>query len=56
MLPLDRQNQLRERYRKVRRDWKTSGEVYEAAVRGHLHVDMRVLDLGCGRGGLPEKE
>ena len=55
MLHLDRQNQLRERYRQVRTGWTTSGEVYEAAVREHLRVDMRVLDLGCGRGGLPEK-
>ncbi len=55
MLPLDRQNQLRERYRQLRPGWQSSGEVYEAAVRRCLHTEKRLLDLGCGRGGLPEK-
>jgi SAM-dependent methyltransferase len=55
VLPLDRQNQLRERYRQVCPGWQPSGEVYEAAVRQHMRAGMRVLDLGCGRGGLPEK-
>ena len=55
MLSLDRQNQLRERYRQLRPGWHPSGEVYEDAVRRHLRAEMRVLDLGCGRGGLPEK-
>ncbi|MDP6793228.1 MAG: methyltransferase domain-containing protein [Anaerolineales bacterium] len=55
MLPLDHQNQLRERYRKLRPGWHPSGEVYEDAVRRHLRAEMHVLDLGCGRGGLPEK-
>ena len=55
MLPLDRQNQLRERYRQLRPGWQPSGEVYEAAVLQCLRDDMQVLDLGCGRGGLPEK-
>lgn len=55
MLPLDRQTQLRERYRDLRPGWQPSGEVYEATVRRHLRTEIHVLDLGCGRGGLPEK-
>ena len=55
MLPLDIQNEWRNRYRRLRPSWFPSGEVYEATIRGFLDADMRMLDLGCGRGGIPEK-
>jgi SAM-dependent methyltransferase len=54
MLSLSRQNNYRERYRTIRPGWRTSGEVYEALVRRHIHPDATVLDLGCGAGGVME--
>jgi ubiquinone/menaquinone biosynthesis C-methylase UbiE len=38
----------------MRPGWSSSGEQIEALVRGHLTPDSRVLDLGCGRGGMVE--
>ena len=55
MLSLEQQNRYREQYRSLRPGWRPSGEVYEATVRSYLHADARILDFGCGRGGLPEK-
>ena len=54
MLPLSRQNAYRERYKRLRPGWRTSGEELEALVRGRLAPQARVLDLGCGRGGVME--
>src|SRR5712692_5155483 len=54
MLPLDRQNQYRERYRRHNPGWKPSGTEFEALTRQHLSPESRVLDLGCGRGGVME--
>jgi len=54
LLPLDRQNAYRDRYRAMRPGWQTSGEQLEALVRSHLSSDSHVLDLGCGRGGVVE--
>lgn len=54
MLSLPRQNDYRERYRAMRPGWRTSGEVYEALVRHHIHPGAIVLDLGCGAGGVME--
>ncbi len=55
MLSLEQQNAYREQYRTLRPGWRPSGEVYETTVRSYLHADARILDFGCGRGGLPEK-
>ena len=55
MLSLEQQNTYREQYRTLRPGWRPSGEVYEATVRSYLHAAARILDFGCGRGGLPEK-
>lgn len=55
MLSLDRQNELREQYRQINRDWRPATEVYADLVRTHLQPDAMVLDLGCGRGGLVEQ-
>lgn len=55
MLPLDRQNAYRERYRRLRPDWRTSGERLESLVRLYVTTSSAVLDLGCGRGGVMER-
>ena len=54
MLPLDRQNAYRERYRRRNPGWQPSGDAFEALTRQHLGPGRRVLDLGCGRGGVME--
>src|SRR6267142_6709929 len=54
LLPLTLQNSYRARYRAMRPGWQSSGDQLEALVRGLLTPDSRVLDLGCGRGGLVE--
>jgi SAM-dependent methyltransferase len=54
-LSLDRQNAYRERYRRRRPGWRPATEVYEALIREHLRPDMRILDIGCGRGGVLEQ-
>lgn len=55
MLPLDRQNALREQYRRRHPHWRPATEVYAGLVRHTLRPNSRVLDLGCGRGGLVEQ-
>lgn len=55
MLDLDRQNQWRERYRTTHPDWQPATEVYFANVVAALRPGTRILDLGCGRGGLVEQ-
>jgi SAM-dependent methyltransferase len=54
LLPLSLQNRYRARYRAMRPDWRSSGDQLEALVRGYVTRDSRVLDLGCGRGGVVE--
>ena len=54
LLPLAVQNAYRERYRAIRPDWRSSGDQLETIIRSHLTTDSRVLDLGCGRGGVVE--
>jgi SAM-dependent methyltransferase len=54
-LSLDRQNRYREQYRRLRPGWQPATEVYEASLRQHLRPNARVLDLGCGRGGVLEQ-
>jgi len=48
------QNAYRERYRAIRPGWRSSGDQLEAIVRSHVTPHSRVLDLGCGRGGVVE--
>lgn len=57
MLSLSQQNRLRQRYRQRRPDWRPATEQYADLVRQHLaEFDApRLLDLGCGRGGLVEQ-
>ena len=54
LLPLERQNAFRERYRAMRPGWRPSGEQLEAVVRSHVTERSHVLDLGCGKGGVVE--
>lgn len=54
LLPLTLQNSYRARYREMRPGWQSSGDQLESLVRSHLTPDSRVLDLGCGRGGVVE--
>jgi SAM-dependent methyltransferase len=54
LLPLTLQNSYRARYRAMRPDWRSSGDQFEALVRSRLTPHSRVLDLGCGRGGVVE--
>lgn len=55
MLSLERQNELREQYRRINRGWRPATEVYADWVRAYLQPEAMVLDLGCGRGGLVEQ-
>ncbi len=55
MLSLDRQNRLREIYRRQAPGWRPATEVYGELVRQHLQPADRLLDWGCGRGGLVEQ-
>src|SRR5438477_12931929 len=54
LLPLTLQNAYRERYRAIKPGWRSSGDQLEAIVRSHVTRESRVLDLGCGRGGVVE--
>jgi SAM-dependent methyltransferase len=38
----------------MRPDWRSSGEQLEALVRSRVTRESRILDLGCGRGGVVE--
>ena len=55
MLSLDRQNELRDAYRSINPSWQPATELFAARVRNAIEPDSRILDLGCGRGGLVEQ-
>lgn len=55
MLSLEKQNAWRERYRALNPDWRPATEVFAAEVRACLPPEGRLLDVGCGRGGLIEQ-
>jgi len=45
---------MRQRYAAAHPGWRESGQVYEALSRQHVRPNARVLDIGCGRGGVLE--
>jgi SAM-dependent methyltransferase len=55
VLPLDRQNALRAQYGRQHPGWLPATERYALLVREHLAASERLLDVGCGRGGLVEQ-
>lgn len=55
MLSLDRQNQLRRRFRESNPHWRPATEIFADLVRQQLKPGDLILDLGCGRGGLLEQ-
>ncbi len=54
-LSLERQNAYREAYRAAHPGWRPATEVYEGAIRTWLNGSTRVIDVGCGRGGVLEQ-
>ncbi len=54
-LSLDQQNVYRARYAALRPGWRPATEQYETLIRARLQPGMRVLDIGCGRGGVLEQ-
>lgn len=55
MLSLDQQERYRRRYAEKRSGWRPSSHVYQDLVAASLSSGARVLDLGCGRGGVMER-
>lgn len=55
MLSLEKQNRWRDAYRLSHPDWRPATEVFATYVRRELKPESRILDLGCGRGGLLEQ-
>jgi len=54
MIPLDRQERYRDIYRSLRPGHKDSVALYAELVGRHITPHARVLDAGCGRGGVIE--
>lgn len=55
MLSLERQEEYRRRYAAAHPGWRPSSHVYQDWVAQRLTPRGRVLDLGCGRGGVMER-
>ncbi len=55
MLSLSEQNAYRARLRSLQPDWLPATEVYDRQIRSHLRPGLRILDAGCGRGGVVEQ-
>jgi len=55
MLSLEQQNAWRERYAATHPGWRPATERFAGHVRAALGPTARLLDLGCGRGGLVEQ-
>ncbi len=54
MIPLDRQERYRDIYRSLRPGYKDSVALYAELVGRYITPQVRVLDAGCGRGGVIE--
>ncbi len=55
MLSLEKQEAYRRRYIAMCPSWRPSSQIYQDLVTGLLTPNIRVLDLGCGRGGVLER-
>ncbi|MCP5101121.1 MAG: class I SAM-dependent methyltransferase [Chloroflexi bacterium] len=55
MLSLEKQNNYRELYRKQNSDWQPGTELFAKLIKDHIQPTSRILDIGCGRGGLVEQ-
>ncbi len=55
MLSLNQQEAYRRRYAGKRAGWQPASHVYQDLVAARLTPASRVLDLGCGRGGVIER-
>ena len=55
MLSLNQQEGYRRRYAGIRAGWQPASHVYQDMVAVRLTPTSRVLDLGCGRGGVMER-
>ena len=54
MIPLDKQERYRELYRSLRPGYEDGVTLYARLVGQHVTPRARVLDAGCGRGGVIE--
>ncbi len=54
MIALEQQDRYRAIYQDMRPGYKHSGSIYQGLVKRHLTPKARVLDAGCGRGGVIE--
>lgn len=54
-MSLEDQNRYRERYRTRKPGWEPATEQFATLIEASLSPTSRVLDLGCGRGGLVEQ-
>jgi SAM-dependent methyltransferase len=52
MLKLDRQEQVRARYKRIKTGYRPALEVYKEMATGLVNQETRLLDAGCGEGGL----
>lgn len=55
MIPLDQQERYRDLYRRLRPGYEDGVSVYAGLVGRHITARSRVLDAGCGRGGVIER-
>lgn len=55
MLTLEQQETYRLRYAEMRPGWQPGSRAYQELVARRLTSTARVLDLGCGRGGVMER-
>lgn len=55
MLSLAEQNKWREAYQRMTPGWRPATDVFAELVHQNIGASSRLLDLGCGRGGLVEQ-
>ena len=55
MIPLDQQERYRDLYRSLRPGYENGVSVFAELVGRHITPQTRVLDAGCGRGGVIER-